>query len=410
MRFNDRTLAALKLAPGQKDRLVFDAACPGLGVRLTGKGTRTFVVQWTDPATRRKVREPLGVWGSLTVEQAREAARARLGAVAKGIDVQAERRARKAAAEAERKEKELTLDSLVADWEAMHLAHCRPRYAAEAARAIRYSLAGLLKRPAARVTREDAVNALDRLAKAGKAAMAGRVMAYARAAYRWAQKREKVRANPFADLPMSGGATERDRVLTDDELAAIWKTAGGLGSPFGPFVKVLLLTLQRREEVAGMLWSELSTDLTRWTIPAARMKNNKPHDVHLSSAARDVIGTLPRIDGCDFVFTTAGKTAISGFSRAKARLDTRSEVSGWRLHDLRRTGVTKLAALGFDSVVADKLLAHKPAKLQGVAAVYQRHDFASERARALDAWAAHVVNTSEGTQPASNVVTLARTA
>ncbi len=75
-----------KLEPGQKDRLLFDTACPGLGVRLTSRGTRTFIVQWTDPATRRKVREPLGVWGSLTVDQAREAARARLGAVAKGID------------------------------------------------------------------------------------------------------------------------------------------------------------------------------------------------------------------------------------------------------------------------------------------------------------------------------------
>src|ERR1700728_4902454 len=96
----DRFLKGLTLSPGQRDRLVFDSACPGLGVRLTPAGTRTFIAQWTDPATKRKVREPLGVWGNLTLEQAREAARARLGAGAKGIDVRGERRARREAVEA----------------------------------------------------------------------------------------------------------------------------------------------------------------------------------------------------------------------------------------------------------------------------------------------------------------------
>src|SRR6266566_5079051 len=100
-KLTDRFLAALKIEGRGKDRLVFDTACPGLGVRLTAKGTRTFLVQWTDPATRRKVREPLGVWGSLTIDQAREAARARLGAVAKGVDVKAERALRSEKAERE---------------------------------------------------------------------------------------------------------------------------------------------------------------------------------------------------------------------------------------------------------------------------------------------------------------------
>src|SRR5216683_5118876 len=98
-KLTDRLLTALKVESGRKDRLVFDTACPGLGVRVTTKGTRTFITQWTDPATRRKVREPLGVWVNLTIDQAREAARARLGAVAKGIDPKAERSRRRAEAE-----------------------------------------------------------------------------------------------------------------------------------------------------------------------------------------------------------------------------------------------------------------------------------------------------------------------
>ena len=410
MRLNERTIAGLALLPGQKDRLVFDAACPGLGVRLTAKGTRTFVAQWTDPATRRKVREPLGVWGSLTLEQARDAARARLGAVAKGIDVRGERQARKAAAEAERAETALTFGKLVDDWAALHLAHRRPRYATEAVRAIRYSLAALLNRPAARVSRADAVNALDRLVKGGKAAMAGRTVAYARAAFHWAQKRGKVPGNPFADLPVPAGATERDRVLTDEELAAIWRATDALGDVFRPLVRVLVLTLQRREEVGGMRWSELSGDLATWTIPAARMKNRKAHDVALPEAARAALREMRRIEGVDLVFTTTGKTPASGFSKAKAKLDAVSGVTGWRLHDLRRTGVSKLAALGVDSIVADKLLAHRPARLAGVASVYQRHDFAAERARALDAWVVHVLRCADGREAGSNVVALARSA
>jgi integrase len=426
MRLSEKALAGLKLDEGRKDRLIFDAACPGLGVRLTAKGTRTFIAQWTDPATRRKVREPLGVWGSLTLEQAREAARARLGSVAKGIDVVAERQARKAADEAKRAEEALTFNQLVADWAALHLAHRRPRYAAEAERAIRYSLAGLLKRPAARITREETVNALDKLAKAGTAAMAGRVMAYGRAAFHWAQKRGKVAANPFADLPVSAGATERDRALTDAELGEVWAAADGMAYPFGPFVKLAILTLQRREEVAGMRWSEIAADLSRWTIPGERMKNGKPHDVHLSEPARDVLRAVTRIEGRDLVFSTTSTAPISGFSKAKGQLDaavmaTRTEAAStagrepaalvpWRLHDLRRTGVSMLAALGVDSIVADKLLAHRPAKLQGVAAVYQRHDFAAERARALDTWAAHVLRCAKGAEPESNVILLARKA
>jgi len=433
-KITDRFLAALKVENGRKDRLVFDTASPGLGVRVTAKGTRIFIAQWTDPATRVKVREPLGVWGNLTIEQAREAARARLGAVAKGIDPKAERLRRRTEAERERAETALTFDAMIREWKVLHLAHRRPRYAAEAERAIRCGLPGLLKRPAARISRTDAVNALDHIVKAGKAVTAGRTMAYARACFAWGKRRGKVPENPFADLPISASATERERALSDAEIAHVWAAADTLGYPFGPFYKLLILTLQRREEVAGMRWTEIAQDLAEWHIPSARMKAGKPHIVHLSEAARAVLRSISRIDGCDLVFTTTAYRAalpnaepkgkrkteprpISGFSQGKRYLDAAiakslaenaeqlGEKSGpmtaWRVHDLRRTGVTTLAALGFDSIVVDKLLAHQPGKLRGVAGIYQRHDFARERATALDAWAAHVLRIKT-----SNVVPL----
>src|SRR5215471_7488007 len=103
-KLTDRFIARLKVKEGRKDRLVFDTACPGLGIRVTAKGTRTFIAQWTDPVTRRKVREPLGVWGNLTIDKAREAAQIRFGAVAKGANPKADRERQRAEAERQRAE------------------------------------------------------------------------------------------------------------------------------------------------------------------------------------------------------------------------------------------------------------------------------------------------------------------
>jgi integrase len=327
--------------------------------------------------------------------------------VAKGIDLKAERIRRRAEDERERAEAALSLDALVEEWAVLHLTQCRESYRVEAIRAIRHAFPDLLKRPAARITRVDAVNALDSLVKAGRAAMAGRTLAYARAAFHWAQKRGKVPHNPFQGLPIPTRTVARERVLSDSEVAEVWAAANTLSYPFGPFYKIAILTLQRREEVAGMRWSEIAADLSLWTLPGSRMKNGKPHDVHLAEASRVVLRSIPRVGGCDLVFTTTGTTSISGFSQGKRYLDRAiseiraragadvgrqpQPIEAWHLHDFRRTGVTKLAALGFDSIVVDKLLAHQPAKLLGVAAVYQRHDFARERAAALDAWATHIL-------------------
>ena len=414
-KLTDRLLISLQVPEGRKDRLVFDAQCPGLAVRVTTKGTRTFLVQWTDRLTRRKVREPLGVWGSITIEQARSAARVRLGEVAKGLDPVADRNEKRAAAEREKAELALTLDALLSRWADLHLSNRRPRYAAEAVRSVRHAFAKQLSEPAARLSRAQTVAVLDEIVANGNPVAAGRAMAYARACYSWAEKRGMVPLNPFRNLPVSAATTERERVLSDDEVRDIWRAAAATSYPFGPFYQIAILTLQRRDEVAGMRWSELSPDGCTWLIPGARMKNGKPHDVHLSPPARQILRLLPRQDGHDLVFSTTGKTPISGFSRAKKALDatiimmrrgdgrpgrTSPALVPWRLHDIRRTGVSTLARLGVNSVVADKLLGHQAAKLRGVAAVYQRHDFADERARALETWAGHVIELTTGDEPA----------
>ncbi|UFN49403.1 tyrosine-type recombinase/integrase [Roseomonas sp. OT10] len=439
-RFTERWIASFAPEPGRKDRLAFDTECRGLGLRATASGAKLFLCQTTDPATGRKVREPLGPWGSITLAQARTAAQARLGRVAQGVDLAAERAARKAADEATRaaaaaakRDAALTLRVLVEEWAALHLANRSDRYRAEAQRAILHAFAGHASKPAASLDRAAVLDVLDALATAGKAPIAARTLAYGRACYGWACKRGRLAANPFADLPtLAGGAPSRDRVLTAAEVGALWRAAGELGFPFGPVVRLLLLTAQRREEVAGLRWDELAPDLSTWTIPKERAKNGRAHVVHLSDAARDVLRGVERIEGRPLVFTVTGETPPSGFSKAKAALaEAMAAEAGtppaapapprrhgsravapspaapdWRFHDFRRTAVTWLAGAGFPPHVADRLLNHVTGAIQGVAAVYQRHDFLAERKTALDAWGKHVLACGSLTPAAGNVLPL----
>ena len=417
MKLTEDAIADLACEPGQKDRLVFDDALPGLAVRVTAAGGKSFLAQYTVAGQRRRV--PIGRWGAVTLKAARMAARGILGDVAQGQDVAAVRTAKRQQMKAEAAADKLTLDALLTQWSDLALAQRKASYRREAVRAVRMAFPGHLDRRADALTREDAVAALDALARAGKVAMPGRTAAYGRACYAWAGKRGMVPHNPFLALPIPSGTVSRDRVLTDAEVALVWQAAAEIGQPFGPLVQLLLLTAQRREEVAGMRWSELSADRATWTIPKERAKNGKAHVVHLAPTARAILAQVPRFvwatpDGGsqpaapDLVFTTTGRTPVSGFSGAKAQLDAQitkartkaatdarrdapSALSPWRFHDFRRTAVTWIAGNGVAPHVADRLLNHVQGTISGVAAVYQRGQFLAERKVALEAWARHVV-------------------
>jgi integrase len=375
--FTDTLVANLECPAGQKDKLFFDDEQKGLGVRVTQSGGRVFIVQWTDTATGQKRREVLGAYGAITTDQARKAAAVYRGDVAKGLDPHAERLAkaealRKAkeaakqareAAKAAKLEAAFTLERLVTDWAAIGLAKRRPRYKAEAVRALRYGFPKDWTRPASALTKARIVAIQDTLTKEEKHASASRLTAYGRACFTWAVKRGTLALNPFQGL--------------------------------------------RREEVAAMRWSEISLDLSVWTIPAQRMKRGQAHSVTLTDAAREALGAVTRIDGQDMVFTTTGKTPISGFSKIKTKLDKLSGVTGWVLHDFRRAGPSTLARLGFSSIVADKLLAHQPSALSSVARTYQQHDFNAEKKVALEAWAAHVLRCAKPESEGDKVTSLA---
>ncbi|NKE43639.1 integrase arm-type DNA-binding domain-containing protein [Roseomonas frigidaquae] len=424
LRLTKRTVDAATCPPGRKDVLVFDAELKGFALRVTSAGSKVFIFQYRAGGAVRRV--VLGDYGTLTPDQARDKAEVLRGQVRGGADPKAERAAARAAAaasvaEASRQAQAaeaaaqrqatadaLTFKTLVERWRDLHLASRRSRYQHEASRALLASFAGWAERPAHGLTAAEAVAELDRIALDSGPAAARSAFAYGRAMFGWAMRRQLLPASPFAGIQPPAVVADRDRVLTDAELGAVWNAAGGRGWPMGSFVRLVILTLQRREEVAAMRWAELAPDLATWTVPAERAKNGKAHVVHLAPAARAILKAAPRLADSPLVFTTTGKTAISGFSTAKARLDRDiaaarkaaglepHELPGWRLHDLRRTGVTRLAGLGFAPHVCDRLLNHVQGSIQGVAAVYQRHAFLPERQAALEAWAKHVLAVASG--------------
>ncbi|TPM21644.1 site-specific integrase [Mesorhizobium sp. B2-3-5] len=190
----------------------------------------------------------------------------------------------------------------------------------------------------------------------------------------------------------------RDRVLATDEIKIVWNASEKCGYPFGPMAQLLLLTGQRRDEIAELKWRELSDDLDAITLEASRTKNSRPHVVPLSPLAQSIIKALPRITDAngkpsDYVFTTTATTPYSGFSNGKLALDKHCGEPGlpeWHLHDLRRTCATELAKLGIKQEVTEAILNHKTGKVSGVAAIYNRYDYEVEKRDALEKWAIRI--------------------
>ena len=399
--------------PGRKDALFFDTIVRGFGLRVSPNGGKSFLAQYTTPAGKRRV--ALGSFGTLTIDKARQHARVILSEAAAGRDPVAEKREKAAAAVASKKAAAFTFGRLVDDWIEAREGERRPSYLREAKACLVRNLPGWLDRPAAGITTTDALDALDAIRKGKSVVAANRTLAYARAAFGHAVRRQRLTTNPLRGIERPGREVARERVLGEAELGAIWRACDALSGAQAGFVRVLLLTLGRRDEVASMRWTELdSLDRpTTWTLPAARAKNGRTHVVHLPELARQAIAAQPRIEGNPFVFTGREGGHISGFSRIKdllvsALAKESKDLGDWRLHDFRRAGVTHLAGRGVAIHVSDRLLNHLTGSISGVAAIYQQNEFAAERKAALDTWARLILAAADGREVEGNVVSLAR--
>ena len=197
-----------------------------------------------------------------------------------------------------------------------------------------------------------------------------------------------------AHLPKPGSEVKRDRVLTDAELAQVFKNTIKLSFPFGPMFQLLILTGARRDEIAALHWSEIKDDTI--ILGRDRTKGGEGHSIPLSPQALDIIKQLPRIADSDFVFTTNGRTPVSGFSKIKKRIDGLAKIPAWRVHDLRRTVATRLQRLGTNLQVIEAVLGHVGGSRSGIVGVYQRHSFDPEKRTALESWAREVERIVDG--------------
>lgn len=393
------------LLPGRVDQFLWDDELRGFGLKVTPGGAKSYLVQYRmggrETSTRRYT---IGRHGPFTPDAARREAKRLLGLVSDNQDPAGKKRAAKAAIVAA---VELEFETYAKRFLEHYVAHEWKASQAFAESILRLHVTPHLKgKGLASIKRSDVTRVFDGL-PVGKAALRRNVHAVIRRMFRWAVGRGDLERSPMEGMETPTGAPSRDRVLSDDELRLAWLASGNIGYPFGPLYRILMVTGQRREEVAGLPWAEINRTAALWSLAASRAKNGTASEIHLSSLAIAEIDALAKGDKWPrqgLVLTTNGKTSVSGFSRGKRRIDREiavllaDEAGGakpaafdpWRVHDFRRTFATGMQRLGVRFEVTEAVLNHVSGSKSGVAGVYQRHDWKAEKRDALDAWAAHV--------------------
>jgi integrase len=359
---------------GAERTIYWDETMPGFGLVVTGAGHRSFVYQYRAGHRSRRMTFPV----AMGLDKARKEARKALGGVAAGGDPLQERRKAEQLAEN-------TLRSICEEYLRREGKRLRSRDQIEATlKRLVYPKLGA--RQIDTILRSDIVRLLDKIEDEQGPSMANNTLAQIRKIMNW----HATRTDDFRSPIVRGMARTkpkeraRDRILTDDELRAVWKAAEASTGPFGYLVRFVLLTVTRRNEAARMPDTELAGN--DWAIPGARYKTKLDHVIPLSQAARDLLAKVPRIKGVTYVFTT-GDQPISGFSKFKEAFDEECGVTGWTLHDLRRTGRSLMSRAGVDADHAERCLGHV---ITGVRGTYDRHAYHAEKKQAFEALAAQI--------------------
>jgi integrase len=371
---------ALKAA--RKDTVYWDAGLPGFGVKVTPRSRKVFVVLYRIGGAGSRLRKyTIGPYGRVTLQMARAEAQKVLAARLEGRDPATEKRESKRRMTADR------VDDLIEVFIVQHVS--KTRKAAEISRLLRREVVSRWgNRCVQAIGKRDIVELASEIAQRGTPMAANTLLKVIKTFLNWCVGRAVIDASPAEGVPLPGKEVARDRVLTNNELASVIRAARQIGGAYGGIVEMLALTGQRREEVAQMVGDEIDFNSRTWTLPGSRTKNGKPHIVHLSEAC---IKLIKRASGLgSYVFSISGVKPFQNFTNAKRALDELSGVTGWRLHDLRRTCVSGMAGLGVPPHVADKILNHQSGTISGVAAVYQRHHFLAERKLALERWGQYI--------------------
>ncbi len=403
------SLAVARLAPptsGQVD--YFDTTLPAFGVRVSLAGTRTYFVMTRVHGKlarltigKAKIKDDdIG----LSLKDAREKAGGWAELAARGIDP------RQLKVQEREGNEERSRNTFKAVGERFMNQYVEPRLALSTHREYRRVLFGpdtaaWTHWPVTGITRGDVRTVLDTMVERGSSGAANHTLAYLSKFFNWCAEKDLIEVLPTDRIARPGRKNVGERTLNEVEIVEVWRAFKAEGGIFRDLFKLLLLTGQRRSEVGGMRRIELSGldgDRPVWEIPGNRTKNGRSHIVPLVSQTVAIIGGVPRIGDGGLLFTTTGATPVSGFGKAKARIDARiarrREQRGerpmleWDLHDLRRTMVTMMNdRLGIVPHVVEACVNHLSGKAKaGVAGVYNKAVYMAERREALTAWAEFV--------------------
>jgi integrase len=398
----DRSLKALKPDSGGARQTVWDALMPGLAVRVSAFGKRSFY------AVKRRAGEVqptwvlLGVYPVMTLGEARIAAREALTALIAGQHPKILAEEKRRAAEAAAREAAGNTFAAVAEvFARQYLPRIRSVKIYEFY--LRRELIPVFgTRPVAEIKRRDVVELLEAVAARSGDATARQTLSVLRKLLNWALTRDLpgYEANPASAIRVAdvlGEKKARDRLLKDSELADIWPALDAVGAPFATIYKLLLLTGARLREIAEARWEELDLDDATLTVPAERSKTGEALLIPIPPTAVDLFAAAPRFTGPYIFSTTAGRAPVQTFSRAKSRLDAAIVAGGATIppyvtHDFRRAVRSGLGRLGVPQVVAELCLGHKQ---RGIVEVYDRHSYFDEKRDALRKWEAHLLSIVE---------------
>jgi integrase len=353
---------------------------PGLRVSVTPRGAKSFIL-WrrVDPRAKSASALTLGRVGELMLADARTKARAWLAQIAAGQDPRA----------TERTARDNTFAAVMETYLTTHVKH--QRKFADVAREMRKELLPRFgHRPVATIARRDVIKMIDEL-KARAASQARNCFGHMRAFCNWAIAKDLLATSPCDHVQLTrliGSKLPRQRVLTDAEIAAIWIATEQFGYPYGPLVRLLLLTGTRKNEAARARWCEFDLVNKTWTIPRERYKSDAEHVVPLADATLELLASLPRWANTNLVFSTNGRRPFTGFSSAKRALDAAmGDPAAFVIHDLRRTMRTRLSELKVPEHIAELAIGHAQ---RGLMRIYDRHRYADELRAAFAAWAARL--------------------
>jgi integrase len=399
MQLTEKLLTTLTLQPGEKDKIFFDNAVAGFGLRIRESGARTWIYQYNIGTKIRRM--TIGQASAIKLARAREIAGGHQAKVRLGGDPAAEKRAAVVRANH-------TLIALVERYLDFQKDQLRKSSLSEVTRYLLVHAKPLHELPVDSIDQRTVADLLNKIEKSGTST-ANRARATLSAMFSWSMKAGIALNNPVVNTPTRREAP-RTRVLSDDELRLIWRALPD--GQYGAIIRLLMLTGQRVLEITALRWSEIDLSRNLISLSAERCKNHRPHDIPIAGTVRQLIEAQPKREGIDLVFGHDGGV-FGSFSVHKIALDKRiAELNGgkpipaWVLHDLRRTCATGMAEIGIQPHHVEAVLNHASGHKGGIAGIYNRASYAAEKASALARWDENVAAIVVGRS--SNVTALRR--